>query len=215
MVVGTTLAFARYREPESYIGWQVEANDTSQDATYNSSSCSSRCTDYEWGDVAYSSSTSLWACCGTNVACNKPTNETFLAPPPQQLLAAASSQSATKAAPASSHPATTMASTSTFTATVALTSTPLAATGHTFSLDEGAKAGIGVGAALATLAIIALIAWITLLRKRLRNQDRTQYAAGERDGSKIDEGLPKHAQPDAVREHELSGYVRPHEMEGR
>ena len=96
-----------------------------------------------------------------------------------------------------------------------LTSTPLAVGNHTFSLDEGAKAGIGVGAALALLAIIALLAWVTLLRKRLRNKDQTQYAAGKRDGRMIDEGLPNHAQPDPVREHELSGYVRPHEMEGR
>ena len=206
MVVGTTLAFARYREPDSYSGWETEANDISQDATYKSFSCSSRCTGYEWGDVVYNSSTSLWACCGTYVACNKPTNETFLAPPPQQLLAAASSQSATKAAAASSRPATTVASTSIFTQTVALTSTPLAAGDHTFSLDKGAEAGIGVGAALAALAIIALLAWVTLLRKSLRNKDQTQYPAGKRDGSKIDEGLPKHVQPDAVREHELSGY---------
>ena len=85
---------------------------------------------------------------------------------------------------------------------------------HTFSLDEGAKAGIGLGAALAAVAIIALLAWVTLLRKRLRNQDQAPYTASKRDGSMI-AGLPKQELPDAVRGHELSGYMRPHEMEGR
>ena len=86
---------------------------------------------------------------------------------------------------------------------------------HTFSLDGGAKAGIGVCAALAGLAIIALVAWVTLLRKRSRNQSPAQYAAGKRDRSVIDEGLPQQAQPYAVPEQELNGYVRPSEMEGR
>ena len=86
---------------------------------------------------------------------------------------------------------------------------------HIFSLDEGAKAGIGVGAALAAVAIIALLAWVTLLRKRLRNQGQAPYAASKRDGSIIAEGLPKQELPDAVRKHELSGYMRSYEMEGR
>ena len=213
MGVATILAFARYRQPDSQMIGKTKANDTSQDATYKSSSCSSRCTDDDWGDVVYNSNTNLWACCGTNVACNNPTNETFLAPPPQQLLAAALSQSATNAAAASSHPATTVISTSISSATVTLTSTAVG--DHTSSLNEGAKAGIGVGAALAGLIIIALLAWVTLLRKRLRNLGPAQYTAGKRDGSMLDEGLSKQAPPHAVREHELSGYARPHEMEGR
>ena len=202
MVVAIILAFARYQTPDSQIVWKTKANYTSQDATYKSSSCSSRYTDDDWGDVVCNSTTNLWACCGTDVACNNPTNETFLAPPPQQLLAAASS-----------HPATTVISTSISSATVTLTSTAVG--DHTSSLDEGAKTGIGGGAALAGLMIIALLAWVTLLRKRLRNLGQAQYTVGKRDGSMLDEGLSKQALPHAVREHELSGYVRPHEMEGR
>lgn len=77
--------------------------------------------------------------------------------------------------------------------------------------------GIGVGAALAAVAIIALLAWVILLMKRLRSRGQARYPTGGRDGSMKDECLPKEAQRDAVfvREHELSGYVRPYEMDGR
>ncbi len=188
--------------------WKARANFTSQDATYKAPSCSSRCTDDYWGDVTYNSSTNLWACCGTNEACDNPTNETFLASPPQQLLAAASSQSATTAA-------STSISTSISSATMTVTSTPLAIVSQTSSLNDGAKAGIGVVAALAALAIIALLAWVILLRKRLRSHGQARYVAGKGDSDMMNQGLPKEAQRDAVHEHELSGYSRSHEMEGR
>ena len=207
MAAGTILVSARYQEPYGpypETGWKAKANFTLQDASYQSPSCSSRCTDYDWGDITYNFSGNLWACCGTNEACNKPTDQTFLAPPPQQLLAAGSSQSATTSTPA------TMSS-----ATTTVTATPSAMVDQTSSLSEGAKAGIGVGAALAATAIMALIAWVILLRKRLRSHGQARYSAGMRDGSMMNGGLPGEAQRDAVREHELSGYSRPHEMEGR
>ncbi len=94
-----------------------------------------------------------------------------------------------------------------------VTSTASAIVNQTSSLNDGAKAGIGVGAALAALAIIALLAWIILLRKRLRSHRPARYLASGRDSGM--QGLPEEAQRDAVREHELSGYSRSHEMEGR
>lgn len=236
IAVGSTLVFARYREPYSQTVWKDEAHCTPQDATYKSPSCSPRCTDHAWGDVTYNSSTNLWACCGTNEACNKPTNETFLAPPPQQLLAAASSQSATTA-PSTSTPSAnvigtstppamieqnpplnegpkTVASTSIPGASVTLTSTPSAIVAQS-SLNEGAKAGIGVGAASVAVAIIALLAWVIMLRKRLRSPSQAQYSTGKQDASVTNEVLPEEAQRDTTHEHELSGHGWPYEMEGR
>lgn len=85
---------------------------------------------------------------------------------------------------------------------------------HSSMLQKGAKAGIGVGAALAAVAIIALLVWIMLLRKRLKKHGQTRDLAGWRDGNVINKDLPTETPQDVVREHELNGYGRPHEMEG-
>lgn len=174
------------------------------DPTYNSTSCSSRCTKYDWGDVTFNSSAGLWACCGTDESCDNPTNETFLAGSPQSLLAAASSQSST-----------TTASISVSSATVTATSTPSPMVDHISSLSEGAKAGIGVGVALAAVAIVALLAWVILLRKRLISHGQARHPVGTRYSGVINEGLRMEGQRNTVHEHELSGYHRTHEMEGR
>lgn len=169
--------------------------------------------------MVYDENVSLWACCGTNKACDNPTNETFLAPAPQQLLAAASSQSASRAtASSSSQPKTTAASNSVSQTTVSVTSRPSVVTGDqktSSSLSGGAKAGIGVGAAAAAVAIVALLFWIILLRKRLRNNGQTRYSTSRRAGGVINEGSPKEAREIAVGEQELGGHGLPHEMEGR
>lgn len=86
---------------------------------------------------------------------------------------------------------------------------------QTSSLNEGAKVGIGVGAALAAVAIVALLAWVVRLRKRLENHGQARFSGGGRDGSMMIAGPPEEAQGDAVREHGLSGYSRQYEMEGR
>lgn len=99
-----------------------------------------------------------------------------------------------------------------------VTSTPSAAKAdHTTSssLNEGAKAGIGVGAIVAAVAIIALLVWVILLRRRLRSRGPARDLMGRRIDSMIDEGSPKEAREIAVREQELDGYGLSHEMEGR
>ena len=80
-------------------------------------------------------------------------------------------------------------------------------------MKESAKAGIGVGAALAALAIIALLACVIRLRKNSRSGFQTPYSAGKVNGSIWIEGPPKELQGDEVREHELSGDGPSHEME--
>ena len=95
------------------------------------------------------------------------------------------------------------------------TSIPSATVNHTSSLDEGAKAGIGVGVALAAVAIVALLAWVILLRKSLRSHGQAQYPAGRRYSSVVSKDLPREELQDSGREHELSGYHRPHELDGR
>lgn len=86
---------------------------------------------------------------------------------------------------------------------------------HIASLSEGAKAGIGVGVTLAAAAVIALLAWVILLRKRLRSHGPARHPAGTRYSGVANDVLPMEGQRDTVHEHELSGYHRPHEMEGR
>ena len=86
---------------------------------------------------------------------------------------------------------------------------------HISSLSEGAKAGIGVGVALAAVAIVALLAWVILLRKRLRSHCQARHPAGTRYSGVLNEVVPMEGQRYTVHEHEMSGYHRPHEMEGR
>ena len=99
-----------------------------------------------------------------------------------------------------------------------VTSTPSAVEAdHTTSssLNGGAKAGIGVGAAVAAVAIIALLVWVILLRRLLRSRGPARDSMGRRTNSMTDEGSPKEAREIAVREQELDGYGLSHEMEVR
>ena len=80
-------------------------------------------------------------------------------------------------------------------------------------MKNGAKAGVGVGAALAALAIIALLACVIHLRKKSRSDFQAPCPAGKVNGSIWNEGPPKEVQGDEVRKHELSGDGPSHEME--
>ncbi|KAH8678370.1 hypothetical protein BX600DRAFT_451985 [Xylariales sp. PMI_506] len=58
------------------------------DSTWASPYCQKRCADLYSGDVVYSTSTGLWACCSENDStpdCTIPTSETFLGAAPQAL----------------------------------------------------------------------------------------------------------------------------------
>lgn len=183
---------------------KARTNIVSKDASYQSRSCSSRCTNYQNGDLVYNPDTNLWACCGTLETCNNPTDETFLAPEPQQLLTAASLRSTATSAPTGlSH------------ATLSGTVTPSAIMNRSSSLSEGARIGIGVSAALAAVAIVSLVSWVVLLRKRLRSRSEAQNFTGSRNSRLKDATLPEGHHLHASREHELSGQGWPHEMEGR
>ena len=81
------------------------------------------------------------------------------------------------------------------------------------SLSKGAEAGIGAGAALAAVVIIALLVWVILLRKRSRYHGQARNVAGGQDSSMLSKGLPEGAGGNGVSKHEMSGYARPHEME--
>lgn len=189
---------------------------SSQDPTFKSPSCSSRCTDHNWGDVVYNSTSYLWACCGTPTACDNPTNETFSAPAPEQLLAAASSQSVTRAAAFSSQPRRIAASSIVSKATVTVSNTPSAAIEQpTSSLNGSAKAGVGIGVVVAAVAMVALVAWVILLRRKLRRHGQARGSMGRRAGGMMGEGLRMDPQEIPVPEQELIGYSLPHEMEGR
>ena len=85
----------------------------------------------------------------------------------------------------------------------------------TSSLNGGAKAGIGVGVVVAAVAIVALLAWVILLREKLRTHGQARDSMGRRAGGMMNEGLRMDPQEIAVPEQELSGHSLPHEMQGR
>ncbi|KAL9591465.1 MAG: hypothetical protein Q9179_007694, partial [Wetmoreana sp. 5 TL-2023] len=120
-------------------------------------------------DVVYNRTTGLWACCfgdrGTR-NCNYPTDDTFQAPPPEELKTIASSTSD----PGTSSPTSSASQLRTTTSSAAPSATPNSSStpqtthnpcaesgGCPSSLSSGAKAGIGVGATIAGLALIAMI----------------------------------------------------------
>ena len=83
---------------------------------------------------------------------------------------------------------------------------------HTSSLSTGAKAGVGVGAALAAIAIVGLIIWVIFLRKRTSSHDQARYSPGRHDGNMIRENMAEMAPQNAVSKHEMAAYSRPHEI---
>ena len=72
---------------------------------------------------------------------------------------------------------------------------------------------MGVGAALAALAIIALLACIIRLRKKSRSDFQAPCSAGKVNRSVSTEGPPQEVQGDEVQELELDGDGPSQEME--
>ncbi|PGH10737.1 hypothetical protein AJ79_05328 [Helicocarpus griseus UAMH5409] len=68
-------------------------------------------------------------------------------------------------------------------------------------LSTGAKAGIGIGAALGGSAVIGFLVLFFLRRKR--REEAASSAAIEKDGKGLDMGVPKHEAPNTERPHEL------------
>lgn len=126
--------------------------------------------------------------------CNTPQDDTFQAAAPEVLLAAASSASATPTSPPNS-----------------LATASSTAPARSPSLSTGAKAGIGVGAAVAAIAIISLIVWVVLLKRR----SSKRYDQVQGPGGSMNYGYPGEVPINVVRKHEMSGYGRPHGMEGK
>ncbi|MCJ1472510.1 hypothetical protein MMC13_001158 [Lambiella insularis] len=123
----------------------------------NQSICSPHCSDLALPDVVYNSVTELWACCavGNTRNCSSPTDETFEAPDPQQLFATSTSSVPSTITSSSSTLSTTSVtatemSLSTTTAASIVTPVPVSS-----GLSTGAQIGIGIGAAVVGLAVLA------------------------------------------------------------
>ncbi|KAL8866449.1 MAG: hypothetical protein Q9174_006297, partial [Haloplaca sp. 1 TL-2023] len=125
-------------------------------------------------DIVYDQSTGLWACCYSDdyVDCKVPTDYTFQAPAPEDLRRLVSSSSTSSSAAAtsasvispSSLPSTSSASLPPLTAEPS----PVASNDNN-SLGSGAKAGIGVGVALAVLLLIAALFFVWRRRRRQKS----------------------------------------------
>jgi len=142
------------------------------DVHYAAPACPLPCTDQDFPDVVYNTTTQIWHCCGVingSVRCDTPSDETFSAPAPSQLSATFT---------VASTPITSAASTSsTTTGTTAITppSSPTqtpGANGNGGGLSGGAKAGIGVGCAVAALASVGVLIWFFTRRRNMNAADK-------------------------------------------
>lgn len=136
------------------------------DSTLQDASCQHGCGGLYRTGLRYSDASADWICCNKdNPTCSTGTNATFNAPAPQQLL----TQTRTIV---DFIPSSTPTSTSTSQATSSTSSASSNASGSTVSsheertgLSTGAKAGIGIGAAVLVMALLAgLVFW--LLRRK-------------------------------------------------
>ena len=91
-------------------------------------------------------------------------------------------------------------------AIVTVTATPSAIVNHTSSLSTGAKAGIGICAALAAVAITALAVCVVLLKKR---------SSGRQHGQVMNRDMLQEARKGAANMSEMDPYSRPHEIGAR
>lgn len=128
------------------------------------------------------------------MSCNAPTtNEFFDAPVPSLLSTTATPGQTTRARGTKTRTRKPATGTRNLTITPA-TSAPAASSG----LSTGAKAGIGVGAALGAIAIIGLIAWF-LLRRRKGKKDKPAGKPPEGQPTQQDykygQGYQGHTQP--------------------
>jgi hypothetical protein len=129
-------------------------------------------------DIVYNNVSQIWSCCGTEsdnstVNCNSPTKEIFDDPAPSDLSTTFSvgtaAVTATTTSPSST--STPIQTTPFSTSSAATNSSGLpsqtSASQPSAGLSTGAKAGIGIGAALGALAV--LVGGIILLRRKQRN----------------------------------------------
>lgn len=142
-----------------------------------------RCTSQFLPDVTWNSTSGLWQCCGVdsnnNPACDDPTNEQFIAPLPAALQTIFSiSRDGWTAT------STTLLSTSTLFPD-ALSTTPVSAVKPSATmavpdatttpsvspnaLPTPTKLGVGIAAALALLAVLALVAYLVVRGRRRRS----------------------------------------------
>ncbi|KAL8946011.1 MAG: hypothetical protein Q9222_007536 [Ikaeria aurantiellina] len=145
-------------------------------------------------DIIYSSDTGLWACCTNDgeLDCSNPTDETFQAPSPGDLKEIVSSSSTSSTSSPASSTGSSASSSSTLPSSTAWSTAPAANTSPdsnanvaTFEcanggqcpgstgLSNGAKAGIGVGATIAGLAVLAAIFF--LIRQSRRRKRSSNY----------------------------------------
>jgi hypothetical protein len=78
-------------------------------------------------------------------------------------------------------------------------------------LSTGAKAGIGVAAAVAGLAIIALVVVLSIMQRKLRQQART---GGNEVLMSAAQPVEGHGKSSNTNRHETDGTPRLHEMSG-
>jgi len=145
-----------------------------------------RCTSLQLPDVVWNATDQRWYCCGADsgadstfrTSCDNPTSQRFNAPDPALLEVLFSippygwTATSTAIRPTSSYPSSTTSTSSalptdsnTYAGSPDSTTVPAAAQG---GLTGGAKAGIGVGAALGALAVLGLVFILVLKKRRLR-----------------------------------------------
>ncbi|KAH6681411.1 hypothetical protein B0J14DRAFT_214892 [Halenospora varia] len=155
--------------PNGYSGYYAAS---CTDKSYNDSLCNPNCADLRRAGVVYNEILNKWLCCGTEngsnmVNCSIPTTEDFTAPSPSALIATFSVLPNPSIVFSTSGPPSSLTSTSMPTHTSSLAT---ASAGTSQGLSTGAKAGIGVGAALGGIALLALVGFIC---GRRRAADRT------------------------------------------
>lgn len=117
--------------------------------------------------IQYNNTEGLWHCCGSNGCTGIPTSESFQAVAPSQWSALPSTSTAQSSSTTSS------------TTTTPSSSLSPSSTGNE-GLSIGAKAGIGVTATIAGVAIILAIVFLGLWRKaRSRHQGMPHEIAGQ------------------------------------
>ena len=126
--------------------------------------------------IQYNNTEGLWHCCGSNGCTGIPTSETFQAVAPSQWSAL---------------PSTSMTqSSSTISTTTTPSSSPSPSSTGNEGLSTGAKAGIGVTAAIAGVAIILALVFLGLWRKaRSRHQRMSYEMAGQQQQAPPEGGM--------------------------
>jgi hypothetical protein len=146
-----------------------------------------RCTKQALPDVTWNQTSQRWHCCGVDskgkASCDNPTDERFDAPgsslletyftlPRDGWTATSTTVPSTSSSSSSSISITSATAVSSSTGTPLPDPTSLPSTQHN-GLSSGTKAGIGIGAALAALAILGAVLYF-IFRKRGRRRRSEQ-----------------------------------------